>query len=149
MQVFAVILFWILVVFLAATAVCVSFAMQASSELRQSGRALRAGTLRSVGGAFALQMLSVPAFIVLLVVTWSIQFLARQLGASDDAAIWVGMPVGVPALALPAIATLSGAYVGFRSGWLRAKGEDPQVVLAADTVARWLRRLGPLSPELW
>ena len=149
MQVIAALLFWIVVILLMAAALLVSFAMESSAALRPTARSLRAGTLRSVAGAFAMQALSLPPFMVLLLATWSIQYVARQLGASYDAATWIGLPIGFCALVLPAVATLSGGYVGFRSGWLRANGREPALVLSEDTVAGWLRRLGPLSPERW
>jgi len=149
MQVIALVLFWLLVGALAGTMVLASFAMQIAPGLQAAARALRAGTIRSVAGALLLQVLSAPLFLVLLVVTWAIQYAARRLGASADAAIWVGLPVGLVALAIPPIATMCGAYLGFRAGWLRATGHDPEAALSGDLVAYFLRRLGPASPVRW
>jgi len=149
MQVIALALFWLLVGVLAGTIVLASFAMQIAPGLREAAKALRAGTIRSVVGALLLQMISAPLFLVLLLATWTIQYTARHFGASADGAIWVGLPVGLVALALPIVATISGAYVGFRAGWLRASGYDSQAALSGDVVAQLLRRIWPANLVRW
>jgi hypothetical protein len=144
MQVIALILFWQLVGCLASIVVLFSFAMQIDT-----GKALRGGIIRSVAGALVLQAISAPLFIVLIIATWAIQDAARLFGAGADDAIWVGLPVGLLALAVPPTATLCGAYIGFRAGWLRATGHNPQAALSGDLVARLLHHLGPANPVRW
>ena len=149
MQVIAVISFWVLVTLLATAVLLVSFAMQGIPRLRAVAGALRSGTLRAVAGAFVLQLFSVAPFVVLLMLDWFIQYAARRLGASEDTAILVALPVGIPALLVPPVATLLGAYLGFRTGWLKGMGLDPEVVLSGDPVAKRLLWLGQARPDRW
>jgi hypothetical protein len=148
-QVIAVILFWALVTFLATGVLLMSFVMQGIPRLRAFAGALRSGTLRSVAGALVLQILSLAPFIVLLLLDWSIQYAARRFGAGQDTAIWVAMPVGIPALLVPPVATLLGAYLGFRTGWLMGMGRDPVAVLSGDPIAKRLQWLGQARPDRW
>lgn len=144
MQVIALILFWQLVGCLASVVVLLSFAMPIDT-----GKALRGATIRSVAAAFVLQALSAPLLFVLIIAAWAIQDAARLFGASADEAIWAGLPVGLLALAVPPTATLCGAYIGFRAGWLRATGHNPQAVMSGGLVARLLHHLGPANPVRW
>lgn len=142
-------MFWTCVALLTVAALHLSFAIQAIPRLRGFAVPLRSGTLRSALGAFLFQVLSAPPFVLLLLTDWFIQYVARRFGASADTAIYVALPIGIPALLLPFAVTLVGAYVGFRSGWTTGMGGDPEVALAGDPVAKRVRWLGPASPQRW
>lgn len=149
MQVIAAILFWTVAILIAAVVVLASLAMSLVPNLQPTANALRRGTLKALPSALFLQVLSLFPFLFLLLVTWGVQWAARQFGAGEDTAVWLGLPIGLAALAVPALATLAGAYIGFRVGWLRAKGEDPEVALSKDLVAGCLGPLGFASPVRW
>jgi hypothetical protein len=149
MQVIALILFWLSVAAALTAVILGSFAAQAIPGLRDSAPALRSGALRSAAGAFVFQVLSAPPFIALVLLDWVIQDVARRMGAKGDVAIYMALPIGIPALLLPPIATLVGAYIGFRAGWHARHGRNPAVALAADPVVKRVQWLGALSPSRW
>jgi hypothetical protein len=149
MQIFAFILFWVGVAALLFALILASLAAQAVPRLRESAVAFRSGAFRSAAGAFVFQVLSGPAFILLVLVDWLIQGVAGRMGATGDTPIYVALPIGVPALLLPPAATLVGAYIGFRAGWHAGKGRNPADALAEDAVVKRVRWLGVLSPSRW
>ena len=149
MQIMAAALFWILVIVLAAAGVLLSMVIWLIPGLRPIANGLRNGIIRAVPSALFLQVLSILPFGVLLGATWGFQWMTRQLGADHDTSMWLGLPLGLMALAVPALATLAGGYIGFRVGWLRSRGEDPEVALSDDLVAEGLSCLGFASPVRW
>ena len=149
MQVIAEALFWVLVLALAAVGVIISMVIWLVPALRPIANALRSGIIRAVPSALFLQVLSILPFGVLICATWGLQWVTRQLGADHATSLWLGLPFGLMALAIPAVATWAGGYIGFRVGWLRSRGEDPEVALSDDLVAECLDGLGFASPVRW
>ena len=149
MQIAAAILFWGVVLLFASIVVLISLAMSVVPGLRPIAHPLRTGTMQALPAALFLQIVGLLPAVVLLPLTFFVRWAARQFGASHEASLWVGVPVLLVALAVPALATLAGGYIGFRVGWLKARGEDPEVALSRDLVAAWLSPLGGASPVRW
>jgi hypothetical protein len=149
MQIAAAMLFWGVVLLFAGMVVAISLVMSLIRSLQPIAHPLRRATMHALPAALFLQVLGFLPSLVLFPVTFLVQWAARQFGANHEASLWVGVPILLVALAVPALATLAGGYVGFRVGWLKAKGEDPEVALSRDLVAGYLSPLGGASPVRW
>ena len=149
LQILALVLLWAVAFLLVTAVVLISFIVQLVPALNSAARGVREGALRSVGGALLFQILSFVPFVALLTMTWLVQSTARRFGASQEMAISIASPIGISALLLPLLATLAGAYLGFRAGWVTEMGGDAPTVLLADPLGKRLQWLGPLSPHRW